>query len=149
LQLGSKVGIPDQPAHATLEAVPCDGKDLIVRMHTDEFTSVCPVTAQPDFASVFLEYVPRRLLIESKSLKLFLGSFRNHPTFAENATALIGELLQEVLDPAWIRVTTQWRKRGGIGIDVLWERGELPQWHQLASSLGVKKSCIHVRRRGL
>jgi len=92
-----------------------------------EFTSLCPVTGQPDFATLVIDYAPGDWLVESKSLKLFLASFRNHGAFHEDCTLTIGRRLVEVADPLWLRIGGYWYPRGGIPIDVFWQTGAPPE----------------------
>jgi 7-cyano-7-deazaguanine reductase len=91
-----------------------------------EFTTLCPITGQPDFATIIVDYVPAGRLVESKSFKLFLGSFRNHGSFHEDCTVYIHNRLKESMEPKFIRVTGLWYARGGITIDVVVETGTLP-----------------------
>ena len=83
---------------------PCPGERYLVRSACPEFTSVCPITGQPDFAHLIIDYLPKERLVESKSLKLFLGSFRNHGAFHEDCTLLIAKRLEAVLEPLWLRI---------------------------------------------
>ena len=129
-QLGHHIRQPASPEEAVLETVPFargDGAPAIVRFTCPEFTSLCPVTGQPDFAHIVIDYVPRDWLVESKSLKLFMGSFRNHGAFHEACTVQIGLRLQQELDPLWIRIGGYWYPRGGIPIDVFWQSGAVPE----------------------
>jgi 7-cyano-7-deazaguanine reductase len=88
-----------------------------------EFTSLCPVTGQPDFAHLVIDYAPGDWLIESKSLKLYLTSFRNHGSFHEDCTVKIGRKIVEIAQPRWLRIGGYWYPRGGIPIDVFWQTG--------------------------
>lgn len=126
--LGQASTTPATPEEAQLETVdnPHTASPYMVRFACPEFTSVCPVTGQPDFAHIVIDYVPGAKIIESKSLKLFLGSFRNHGAFHEACTTLIGQRLVEVLDPPWLRVGGYWYPRGGIPIDVFYQHGTPP-----------------------
>ena len=119
--LGRKVGLPASPAQAKLEAFPNrhPDRDYTIRFECPEFTSLCPITGQPDFGSITIEYVPDRLCIESKSLKLYLGSFRNEGSFAESITNLIRDDLVKACRPRRLTVTAQFTPRGGIGIRVV------------------------------
>lgn len=128
-QLGSFAPIPTSPDEAVLETVPNPhpGTLYLVRFAAPEFTSLCPITGQPDFAHLVLDYVPRDKLVESKSLKLFLGSFRNHGAFHEACTVAIGKRLVETLSPLWLRIGGYWYPRGGIPIDVFWQTGPAPE----------------------
>ena len=101
-------------------------RDYSVTFETSEFTSLCPITGQPDFASITIEYVPDKLCIESKSLKLYLFSFRNHGAFHEDCTVAIGKRLVQTLAPRWLRIGGYWYPRGGIPIDVFWQTASPP-----------------------
>jgi len=127
--LGHQVGIPISPEKAKLEKVPkpFSKYDYLVRLVCPEFTSFCPITRQPDFAHIVIDYVPGKWLVESKSLKLFLESFRNYGAFNEACTVMIGDRLLKSIAPKWIRVSGYWYPRGGIPIDVFFERGKLPK----------------------
>ena len=127
-QLGQNTRIPTSPDQAVLErvAAPARGKRYVVRFTCPEFTSLCPMTGQPDFAHIMLDYVPRDWIVESKSLKLFLHSFRNHGAFHEACTMLIAERLIGVLEPVWLRIGAYWYPRGGMPIDVFWQSGTPP-----------------------
>ncbi len=128
-QLGAPTGLPDSPDAAVLETVPNPSPDspYLVRFTAPEFTSLCPMTGQPDFAHVVIDYAPAAVIVESKSLKLFLGSFRNHGAFHEACTTLIAARLQAVLNPPWLRVGGYWYPRGGIPIDVFVQHGSPPE----------------------
>ena len=128
-QLGSSSELPNSPEEATLEVVPNSfpGDCYLVRFTCPEFTSICPVTGQPDFAHLVIDYVPDKLLVESKSLKLFLGAFRNHGAFHETCTVMIAKRLEEALSPQWIRIGGYWYPRGGIPIDVFFQSGPPPE----------------------
>jgi len=125
---GGGASLPESPEEATLETVknPHAGTHYVVRFTCPEFTSVCPVTGQPDFAHLVIDYIPDALIVESKSLKLYLGSFRNQPGFHEECTVSIAKRLEEVLQPVWIRIGGYWYPRGGIPIDVFYQTGEIP-----------------------
>ncbi|QFS97401.1 NADPH-dependent 7-cyano-7-deazaguanine reductase [Labrenzia sp. THAF191b] len=128
IQLGSSTELPDDPDKAVLEKVPNPqaGTGYMVRFVAPEFTSLCPITGAPDFAHLVIDYVPRDFLVESKSLKLFLGSFRNHGAFHEDCTVSIGKRLVDLLDPEWLRIGGYWYPRGGIPIDVFYQTGPAP-----------------------
>lgn len=128
-QLGQSAGIPASPEAAILERVPNPqaDTDYVSRFTAPEFTSLCPVTGQPDFAHLVIDYVPGDWLVESKSLKLYLTSFRNHGAFHEDCTVSIGRRLVALLDPRWLRIAGYWYPRGGIPIDVFWQTGAPPQ----------------------
>lgn len=128
-QLGGKTELPNSPDEAVLEKVPNPqaGTVYAVRFTAPEFTSLCPLTAQPDFAHIVIDYVPGDWLVESKSLKLYLGAFRNHGAFHEDCSVSIGKRLVELLAPKWLRVGAYWYPRGGIPIDVFYQTGpEVP-----------------------
>ncbi|MGR3342611.1 MAG: preQ(1) synthase [Paracoccaceae bacterium] len=127
-QLGRDSAVPNSPQEAVLERVPNPHKDTdyLVRITVPEFTSICPVTGQPDFAHLVLDYVPDQWLVESKSLKLYLTSFRNHGAFHEDCTVGIGRRLVDELTPRWLRIGGYWYPRGGMPIDVFWQHGKLP-----------------------
>ena len=127
-QLGRPATVPDGPASAVLERVPngTPEADYLVRFTCPEFTSLCPVTGQPDFAHLVVDYVPAAWLLESKSLKLFLASFRNHGAFHEDCTVGIGRRIVEAVQPTWLRIGGYWYPRGGIPIDVFWQTGAPP-----------------------
>ena len=126
--LGRATQLPDCPEAAELERVtnPAAGKQYLVRFTCPEFTSLCPLTGQPDFAHIVIDYVPGEWIVESKSLKLFLGSFRNHGAFHEACTMTIVQRLLDLLKPDWLRVGAYWYPRGGIPIDVFWQTGAPP-----------------------
>ena len=94
------------------------GRDFIVTLHTEEFTCVCPATGQPDFASLTIQYIPDRKILESKSLKVYLWSFRNQGAFHEHVTNAILDDLVKVLAPRWCKVMAEFAVRGGISITV-------------------------------
>lgn len=127
--LGQHSLLPASPEQATLDYVPNPraGQLYLVRFTAPEFTSLCPVTAQPDFAHLVIDYAPGEAIVESKSLKLFLGSFRNHAAFHEDCTVGIGERLFREMTPQWLRIGGYWYPRGGIPIDVFWQSGEPPR----------------------
>ena len=127
-QLGTASAIPTSPEEAVLERVPNPHPDTnyVARFTVPEFTSLCPVTGQPDFAHLVIDYVPDQWLVESKSLKLYLFSFRNHGAFHEDCTVAIGKRLVDLLGPRWLRIGGYWYPRGGIPIDVFWQTGTLP-----------------------
>jgi 7-cyano-7-deazaguanine reductase len=94
------------------------GRRYVVTLETDEFTCVCPMTGQPDFATITVKYIPDQRIVESKSLKLYFWSFRNEGVFHEHVTNTICDDLVRVLDPHWIEVTGAFKVRGGISINV-------------------------------
>jgi 7-cyano-7-deazaguanine reductase len=128
-QLGGKTDLPDNPEEALLEKVPNPqaGTGYVVRFTAPEFTSLCPMTGQPDFAHLMIDYIPGDWLVESKSLKLYLGSFRNHGAFHEDCTVSIAKRLVDLLDPQWLRIGGYWYPRGGIPIDIFYQTGPTPK----------------------
>ncbi|MER0238504.1 preQ(1) synthase [Fulvimarina sp. MAC8] len=129
-QLGRHTDTPQTPEEAVLETVPFDTGDAtptVVRFTCPEFTSLCPVTGQPDFAHLVIDYVPEKRLVESKSLKLFLTSFRNHGAFHESCTVMVAKRIVEATQPRWLRIGGYWYPRGGIPIDVFWQTGPAPE----------------------
>ncbi|HEY2133275.1 MAG TPA: preQ(1) synthase [Acetobacteraceae bacterium] len=127
-QLGHHTTQPANPEAATLERVPNphEGSQYLIRFTCPEFTSLCPMTGQPDFAHIVIDYVPAGWIVESKSLKLFLASFRNHGAFHEACTMMIAKRLVDLLAPAWLRIGGYWYPRGGMPIDVFWQTGAPP-----------------------
>ena len=126
--LGSAAKIPETPSEATLERVPNPHPDAnyVARFAAPEFTCLCPVTGQPDFAHLVIDYAPKHWLVESKSLKLFLASFRNHGAFHEDSTIAVGKRIVELIEPHYLRIGGYWYPRGGMPIDVFWQTGTLP-----------------------
>jgi 7-cyano-7-deazaguanine reductase len=127
-QLGHRAELPRSPEEAVLERV-ANGQaavDYCVRFTMPEFTSLCPMTGQPDFAHLVLDYVPGAWLVESKSLKLYLGAFRNHGAFHEECTVAIARRLVDLLAPKWLRIGGYWYPRGGMPIDVFYQTGDPP-----------------------
>jgi 7-cyano-7-deazaguanine reductase len=128
-QLGQTTSIPPSPQAAKLERVanPHPDTRYIARFTCPEFTCLCPVTGQPDFAHLVIDYCPRAWLLESKSLKLYLASFRNHGGFHEDCTLAVGKRIVEMIQPYWLRIGGYWYPRGGMPIDVFWQHGVLPE----------------------
>jgi 7-cyano-7-deazaguanine reductase len=128
-QLGAPTPLPASPDEAVLESVPNPhpGERYLVRFACPEFTTLCAVTGQPDFAHLVIDYVPAERLVESKSLKLFLGSFRNHRAFHEDCTLAIARRLVATLAPHWLRIGGYWYPRGGMPIDVFYQTGAPPE----------------------
>ena len=126
--LGQSATFAESPDKAVLERVanPHADTHYITRFTAPEFTSLCPVTGQPDFAHLVIDYAPDKWLVESKSLKLYLASFRNHGAFHEDCTVAIGKRLVALLKPKWLRIGGYWYPRGGIPIDVFWQTGKVP-----------------------
>jgi 7-cyano-7-deazaguanine reductase len=127
-QLGHQVSQPSSPDKAKLEAVPNPhtDSDYLIRFTAPEFTTLCPITGQPDFAHIVIDYAPGKAIVESKSLKLFLTSFRNANGFHEDCTIKIGKRIQAAIKPKFIRVAGYWYPRGGIPIDIFWQSGKVP-----------------------
>jgi 7-cyano-7-deazaguanine reductase len=127
-RLGHRPPLPQSPDEALLETVPNPHPGLlyVVRFTCPEFTSLCPVTGQPDFAHLVIDYIPEATILESKSLKLYLGAFRNHGAFHEDCTLAIARRVIDILAPKWLRIGGYWYPRGGIPIDVFYQTGEPP-----------------------
>ena len=127
-QLGQQVKQPVSPEQAVLEAVPNPhaDTDYLIRFTAPEFTTLCPITGQPDFAHFVIAYVPGAKIVDSKSLKLFLTSFRNAAGFHEDCSIKIGKRIAAAIKPKFIRVAGYWYPRGGIPIDIFWQSGKLP-----------------------
>ncbi len=128
-QLGRRSALPASPEKALLERVanPHPRATYLVRFTCPEFTVLCPITGQPDFAHLVIDYVPRRWLVESKSLKLYLGAFRNQGGFHEDCTLAVAERLVRLLAPRWLRIGGYWYPRGGMPIDVFYQTGAPPR----------------------
>jgi len=128
-QLGVNTSLPNSPNAAVLERVanPETHTPYLIRLTAPEFTSICPVTGQPDFAHLVVDYCPDQWIVESKSFKLFLGSYRNHGDFHEACTTDIGKRLIKELSPKWLRIGGYWYPRGGIPIDVFFQHGIAPE----------------------
>ena len=126
--LGKATSLPASPEEAKLDYVPNPraGSLYLVRFAAPEFTSLCPVTGQPDFAHIVIDYAPAEAIVESKSLKLFLSAFRSHAGFHEDVTVGIAERLVAEMRPLWLRIGGYWYPRGGMPIDVFWQSGEPP-----------------------
>ena len=127
--LGRHAPLPASPDEAVLERTsnPHPGSIYLVRFTAPEFTSLCPVTGQPDFAHFVIDYVPGKYIVESKSLKLFLGSFRNHGAFHEDCTLAIANRVIAAIEPKWLRIGGYWYPRGGMPIDIFWQTGAPPK----------------------
>ena len=128
LQLGKPAKLPASPEKAVLDRVPNPhpDTDYVARFTCPEFTAICPITGQPDFAILVIDYAPGKWLLELKSLKLYLGSFRNHGAFHEDCTIGIGKRIAKLLAPKWLRIGGYWYPRGGIPIDIFWQTGKPP-----------------------
>ncbi len=127
--LGHPAILPASPDKAVLERVPNPhpGANYVVRFAVPEFTTLCPITGQPDFAHLVIDTIPAGWIVESKSLKLYLSSFRNHRAFHEACTIDVALRLVALLDPVWLRIGGYWYPRGGIPIDVFWQTGAPPE----------------------
>lgn len=128
-QLGAQTPLPSSPDTAVLERVenPQPGYNYLIRFTAPEFTSLCPKTGQPDFAHLMIDYVPHQWIVESKSLKLFLHSFRNHGAFHEDCTLRVAKKIIDTIEPTWLRIGGYWYPRGGMPIDVFYQTGEAPK----------------------
>jgi len=128
LQLGRPASLPASPDEAQLDRVPNPHPDenYVARFTVPEFTTLCPITGQPDFAHFVIDYAPAKSILESKSLKLFLASFRNRGAFHENCTVMIGKRAVQAIEPKFLRIAGFWYPRGGMPIDVFWQTGKLP-----------------------
>ena len=127
--LGNKSNIPKYPNKDVLEKIsnPKIGINYSIRLTCPEFTSICPVTSQPDFAHLVIDYVPDTQLVESKSLKVFLATFRNHGAFHEDCTVAIAKKIIDAAMPKWLRIGGYWFPRGGIPIDIFYQTGVAPK----------------------
>lgn len=127
-QLGKKSKILSDPRKVILDTVENPNKKLkyVVRLSSPEFTSICPLTSQPDFGNIIIDYIPSKLIVESKSFKLFLHSFRNHGAFHEECTLMIANKVINAVSPAWLRIGGFWNPRGGIPIDIFYQTGKKP-----------------------
>jgi 7-cyano-7-deazaguanine reductase len=128
-RLGAQSPLPASPDVAVLETVPNPHQeiDYLIRFACPEFTTLCPVTGQPDFAHLVIDYAPDETIVESKSLKLFLASFRDHGGFHEDCTLTVAKRIVEAAEPKWLRIGGYWYPRGGIPIDVFWQTGTIPE----------------------
>lgn len=122
-------------------------RDYWVKFNCPEFTSLCPVTGQPDFATIYLSYIPDKKMVESKSLKLYLFSFRNHGAFHEDCVNVIMNDLIELMDPRYIEVWGKFMPRGGISIDPYCNYGrketkynEIAEFRLKNHDLGLEKT---------
>ncbi len=129
LNLGKKTSISYKPDRKLLEKVknPKINIQYCIRLSCPEFTSICPITSQPDFANIIIDYIPNKYIVESKSFKFYLLSYRNHGAFHEDCTITIAQDLQNILKPNWLRITAFWFPRGGIPIDIFWQTSEKPE----------------------
>ena len=127
--LGYKSEVPETPSKDMLEKVnnPKLGLKYSIRLTCPEFTSICPVTSQPDFAYIIIDYVPNKYIVESKSFKLYLLGYRNHGAFHEDCTISIAQDIITLLSPQWLRIGGYWYPRGGIPIDIFYENKRAPK----------------------
>lgn len=127
-QLGKKSKILNDPKKVILDTVENPNKKLkyAIRLSSPEFTSICPLTGQPDFGNIIIDYIPNELIVESKSFKLFLHSFRNHGAFHEECTIMIATKVIETVNPLWLRIGGFWNPRGGIPIDIFYQTAKKP-----------------------
>jgi 7-cyano-7-deazaguanine reductase len=139
--LGKDTPIVDNPDLFEIDRVPNPHPDLYycARFTAPEMTSLCPATGQPDFGTMVIDYVPNRWLIESKALKLFIFSFRNHRAFHEDCTLTIGKRLADAVKPHWLRIGGFWHARGGIPIDIVWQTGPLPTYVDSVPALNMRE----------
>ena len=138
--LGHPTALPASPEAAVLDRVPNPHPDTnyLARFAFPEFTSICPVTGQPDFGIMMIDYVPNRWLIESKSLKLYLNSFRNVGSFHEECTVSIGKRVVKLLAPRWLRIGGYFYPRGGMPIDGFWQTGKFAKGCWWVPAQGVQ-----------
>ena len=127
--LGNKSEIPEDPEKFKLESItnPHQNKEYVIRLSSPEFTSICPITGQPDFGNIIVDYIPNKKIVESKSYKLFLFSFRNFGGFHEDCTIKIANKIIKCIRPKWLRVGGFWNPRGGIPIDIFFQTNEPPK----------------------
>ncbi len=127
--LGKKSNIPTHPDKTVLERItnPKIGVNYSIRLTCPEFTSICPVTSQPDFAYIIIDYVPEKFIVESKSFKFYLLGYRNHGIFHEDCTITLAQDIVDLLSPKWLRIAGYWYPRGGIPIDIFWQTNEKPK----------------------
>ncbi|MBT4989078.1 MAG: NADPH-dependent 7-cyano-7-deazaguanine reductase QueF [Rickettsiales bacterium] len=127
--LGKQSNIPIEPSNTILEAVdnPHIDTNYAIRFTCPEFTSICPITGQPDFAHITLDYIADKSILESKSLKLYLFSYRNHGAFHEDCTIRIAKDIIKTIKPKWLRIVGLWYPRGGIPIDIFYQTGAKPE----------------------
>ena len=126
--LGKDQKVSDGPSNFILDAVknPHEDSIYVIRLSSPEFTSICPITNQPDFGIIIIDYIPRKLILESKSFKLFIHSFRNHGAFHEDCTVSVAKKIISKIKPKWLRVSGFWNPRGGIPIDIFYQTGKKP-----------------------
>ena len=149
--LGKQSALPASPEEAVLDYVPNPRPQelYLVRFAAPEFTSLCPVTGQPDFAHLVIDYAPNGTIVESKSLKLFLSSFRNHGAFHEDVTVGIGKRLTQEMKPKWLRIGGYWYPRGGMPIDVFWQTAEPPAPSRYSRPFSMRSTVRKSMRAAL
>ena len=127
--LGKNSNIFKKPNSNILERVekPNKNNSYTIRFSCPEFTSICPVTSQPDFGVLIIDYIPSKWIVESKSFKLYLQSYRNYGAFHEDCSIKVAKDLDNFLKPKWLRIGAYWNPRGGIPIDVFWQTGLPPK----------------------
>lgn len=142
--LGKKNNLLSNPDKSILDKHPNPHLDIkyCIRFTCPEFTSICPVTSQPDFAKIIIDYIPNKFIVESKSLKLYLNGYRNHGAFHEDCTISIGKDINNLLNPNWLRIAGIWYPRGGIPIDIFWQTKKIPN-----NCLVPELSFSHYRGR--
>ncbi len=126
--LGKDKQIPIKPEPSILVKITNPKKKFkyCIRLTCPEFTSICPVTSQPDFAHLVLDYIPSKYIVESKSFKFYLHGYRNHGAFHEDCTISIAQDMMKLLKPTWLRIAGFWFPRGGIPIDIFWQSKNKP-----------------------
>ena len=127
--LGNISKLPETPENFIFDKIKNKNinNNYSVRFTIPEFTSICPVTSQPDFAKIIIDYIPNKFIVESKSLKLYLTGYRNHGAFHEDCTISIAKALDNLLKPNWLRIAGIWYPRGGIPIDIFWQTKNIPK----------------------
>ena len=127
--LGKQNNLLSHPDNSILDKYPNPplNTKYCIRFTCPEFTSICPVTSQPDFAKIIIDYIPNKFIVESKSLKLYLTGYRNHGAFHEDCTISIAKALDNLLKPNWLRIAGIWYPRGGIPIDIFWQTKNIPK----------------------
>ncbi len=144
--LGKNIKIPNSPIGFKFDKIRNINKKFLynIRLSVPEFTSICPVTMQPDFGLLIIDYSPKNWLVESKSFKIYILAFRNYGIFHEDAVMKIGRDLFESIKPNWFRIAGYFAPRGGIPIDVFWQSGKKPA-NLLASNLENEETKLFNR----
>ena len=127
--LGKSIIVPKSPEGFKFDLIKNSNKKLVfnIRLSVSEFTSICPVTKQPDFGILIIDYVPKNWLVESKSFKTYIHSYRNYGIFHEDVVMKIGVELFKTMKPIWFRIAGYFAPRGGIPIDVFWQSSKKPK----------------------